>query len=59
MPDLLEAAWWRRAGGLRPAATATLAAHLDKLDEDEVLPRGVQRPSFEGRRGERVQVKRG
>jgi hypothetical protein len=32
---------------LRPAATATLAAHLDKLEDDQVLPRGVQRPSFE------------
>ncbi len=49
VPDLLEAVWGDVPEELRPAATATLAAHLDKLDEDEVLPRGVQRPSFEGR----------
>ncbi len=49
VPDLLDAVWGDVPEELRPAATATLAAHLDKLEEDEVLPRGVQRPSFEGR----------
>ncbi len=33
---------------LRPAAAVTLAAHLDKLDEEELLPDGVERPHFEG-----------
>jgi len=47
--DLLDAAWGDVPEELRPAATATLAAHLDKLEDDEVLPRGVQRPSFQGR----------
>jgi len=28
------------------AATATLAAHLDKLDEEGLLPAGVQRPPW-------------
>ncbi|HEV2975422.1 MAG TPA: MBL fold metallo-hydrolase [Solirubrobacteraceae bacterium] len=49
VPDLLDAVWGDVPNELRPAATATLAAHLDKLEEDEVLPRGVQRPSFENR----------
>ncbi|MCW3030011.1 MAG: beta-lactamase domain protein [Solirubrobacterales bacterium] len=47
--DLLDAVWGDVPEELRPAATATLAAHLDKLEDDEVLPRGVERPSFEGR----------
>jgi hypothetical protein len=29
---------------LRPAATVTLAAHLDKLADEGRLPAGVQRP---------------
>jgi hypothetical protein len=29
---------------LRPAAAATLAAHLDKLAEEGRLPEGVERP---------------
>ena len=29
---------------LRPAAAVTLAAHLDKLDDEGRLPDGVQRP---------------
>jgi glyoxylase-like metal-dependent hydrolase (beta-lactamase superfamily II) len=45
--ELLDAVWPEVPEGLRPAATATLAAHLDKLEDDQVLPRGVQRPSFE------------
>jgi len=45
--ELLDAAWWDVPAQLRPAATATLAAHLDKLDDEEALPAGVERPSFE------------
>jgi hypothetical protein len=29
---------------LRPAAAVTLAAHLDKLDDEGRLPSGVERP---------------
>ena len=47
--DLLDAVWGEVPDELRPAATATLAAHLDKLDDDEVLPRGVERPNFQNR----------
>jgi glyoxylase-like metal-dependent hydrolase (beta-lactamase superfamily II) len=47
VPELLAAVWPEVSEELRPAATATLAAHLDKLEDDQVLPRGVQRPSFE------------
>jgi hypothetical protein len=32
---------------LRPAAAATLAAHLDKLEEEGRLPSGVQRPELD------------
>jgi glyoxylase-like metal-dependent hydrolase (beta-lactamase superfamily II) len=47
VPDLLDAVWGDVPEDLRAAATATLAAHLDKLEDDQVLPRGVQRPSFD------------
>jgi glyoxylase-like metal-dependent hydrolase (beta-lactamase superfamily II) len=47
IPELLNAVWPEVPEELRPAATATLAAHLDKLEDDQVLPRGVQRPSVE------------
>lgn len=47
--DLLDAVWGEVSEELRPAATATLAAHLDKLEDDEVLPRGVERPNFQNR----------
>jgi glyoxylase-like metal-dependent hydrolase (beta-lactamase superfamily II) len=47
--DLLDAVWGDVPDELRPAATATLAAHLDKLEDEEVLPRGVERPTFENR----------
>ena len=33
---------------LRPLATVTLAAHLDRLEEQHALPVGVERPTFEG-----------
>jgi hypothetical protein len=35
---------------LRPAARTTLAAHLDKLEEEGALPAGVERPAV-GARG--------
>lgn len=42
--DLLEAAWADAPPFLRPAATVTLAAHLDKLADEDRLPSGVERP---------------
>jgi len=32
---------------LRPAAAITLAAHLDKLDEEGTLPAGVEYPEWD------------
>jgi glyoxylase-like metal-dependent hydrolase (beta-lactamase superfamily II) len=46
--ELLDAAWTDVPDGLRPLATVTLAAHLDRLDEDGALPADVERPSVEG-----------
>jgi glyoxylase-like metal-dependent hydrolase (beta-lactamase superfamily II) len=46
--EMLDAAWPDVPQALRPAAAVTLAAHLDKLEEDQLLPAGVERPSFEG-----------
>jgi glyoxylase-like metal-dependent hydrolase (beta-lactamase superfamily II) len=45
--ELLDAVWSDVPSQLRPVAAATLAAHLDKLEEEEVLPPGVERPRFE------------
>ncbi len=45
--ELLDAVWPEIPPSMRPLATATLAAHLDKLEEDQVLPDGVERPKFE------------
>ena len=45
--ELLDAAWSDVPQQLRPVAAATLAAHLDKLEEEQVLPTGVERPRFE------------
>lgn len=42
--ELLDAAWSDAPAVLRPAATVTLAAHLDKLDGEGRLPDGVERP---------------
>jgi glyoxylase-like metal-dependent hydrolase (beta-lactamase superfamily II) len=42
--ELLDAAWTEVPEVLRPAATVTLAAHLDKLADEGRLPSGVQRP---------------
>jgi len=45
--ELLDAVWSEVPEQLRQLATATLAAHLDKLEEEQVLPTGVERPKFE------------
>lgn len=42
--ELLDAAWSDAPAALRPAAAVTLAAHLDKLEEEARLPVGVERP---------------
>jgi glyoxylase-like metal-dependent hydrolase (beta-lactamase superfamily II) len=44
--ELLDAAWPDVHVALRPAAALTLAAHLDKLDEEGRLPAGVERPEW-------------
>lgn len=44
--ELLDAAWPDAPAALRPAAAVTLAAHLDKLEEEGRLPDGVERPSW-------------
>jgi glyoxylase-like metal-dependent hydrolase (beta-lactamase superfamily II) len=51
--DLLAEAWSDAPAVLRPAAAATLAAHLDKLAEEGRLPDGVERPrlDFDGLEG--------
>jgi glyoxylase-like metal-dependent hydrolase (beta-lactamase superfamily II) len=41
---LLDVAWSEVPALLRPAAAVTLAAHLDKLEDDGLLPDGVERP---------------
>ena len=46
--ELLDDVWSDVPAALRPAAAVTLAAHLDKLGEEELLPEGVERPHFEG-----------
>jgi glyoxylase-like metal-dependent hydrolase (beta-lactamase superfamily II) len=45
VPEMLDAAWDDVPELLRPAATATLAAHLDKLADEGRLPDGVERPA--------------
>lgn len=42
--ELLDEAWADAPAILRPAATVTLAAHLDKLADEGRLPEGVERP---------------
>lgn len=44
--ELLDRVWSDVPAALRPAATVTLAAHLDKLDEEGRLPDGVERPEL-------------
>ena len=45
---MLDHAWSDAPAILRPAAAVTLAAHLDKLDEEGRLPGGVERPPVPG-----------
>jgi len=45
---LLDAAWPEVPQQMRPLASVTLAAHLDKLEDEGLLPAGVQRPTLEG-----------
>jgi glyoxylase-like metal-dependent hydrolase (beta-lactamase superfamily II) len=45
--ELLDAVWSDVPDALRPLATVTLAAHLDKLEDEQILPEGVERPKFE------------
>jgi glyoxylase-like metal-dependent hydrolase (beta-lactamase superfamily II) len=42
--ELLAAAWPEVPTQLQAAASITLAAHLDKLDDEGLLPPGVERP---------------
>lgn len=44
--ELLDAAWPDAPLALRGAAAITMAAHLDKLDEEGRLPAGVQHPRW-------------
>jgi glyoxylase-like metal-dependent hydrolase (beta-lactamase superfamily II) len=44
--ELLDAAWSEVPADLRPAATLTLAAHLEKLAEEGRLPDRVEVPAF-------------
>jgi glyoxylase-like metal-dependent hydrolase (beta-lactamase superfamily II) len=44
--ELLDRVWSDAPAALRPAATVTLAAHLDKLDEEGRLPEDVERPQL-------------
>jgi glyoxylase-like metal-dependent hydrolase (beta-lactamase superfamily II) len=46
--ELLDAVWSDAPQALRLAAAVTLAAHLDKLAEEDRLPDGVERPEVEG-----------
>lgn len=46
--ELLDTVWSDVPEQLRPAAAVTLAAHLDKLADEGLLPEGVERRSFEG-----------
>jgi len=44
--ELLDDAWSDAPPALRPAAAATLAAYLDKLEEEGRLPEEVERPEI-------------
>jgi glyoxylase-like metal-dependent hydrolase (beta-lactamase superfamily II) len=46
--ELLDEVWDDAPAELRLAAAVTLAAHLDKLEEEGRLPKGVERPRVEG-----------
>ncbi len=45
--ELLDAVWSDVPEELRPVAAVTLAAHLDKLEDEQILPAGVERPKLE------------
>jgi glyoxylase-like metal-dependent hydrolase (beta-lactamase superfamily II) len=45
--ELLDTVWPEVPEALRPLASVTLAAHLDKLDDEQLLPEDVERPTFE------------
>ena len=45
--ELLDRAWSDVPPELRPAAAITLAAHLDKLDEEGTLPSDVEYPAWD------------
>jgi glyoxylase-like metal-dependent hydrolase (beta-lactamase superfamily II) len=44
--ELLDDVWDDAPAALRPAAAWTLAAHLDKLEAEDRLPAGVERPEL-------------
>jgi glyoxylase-like metal-dependent hydrolase (beta-lactamase superfamily II) len=44
--ELIDRVWSDAPAALRPAAMVTLAAHLDKLDEEGRLPEDVERPQL-------------
>jgi glyoxylase-like metal-dependent hydrolase (beta-lactamase superfamily II) len=44
--DLVDRVWSDAPAALRPAATVTLAAHLDKLEDEGRLPDDVERPQL-------------
>lgn len=44
VPELLDQVWDDAPHALRAAAAVTLAAHLDKLEDEGRLPAGVERP---------------
>lgn len=44
--ELLDEVWSDAPRHLRVPATVTLAAHLDKLDDEGRLPQGVERPTL-------------
>ena len=46
--ELLERVWPEVPQVLHGAARVTLAAHLDKLEQEGRLPQGVERPSAQG-----------
>jgi glyoxylase-like metal-dependent hydrolase (beta-lactamase superfamily II) len=46
VPELLDDVWGDAPAGLRAAAAITLAAHLEKLEEEDRLPEGVERPRW-------------
>lgn len=46
--ELLDSVWPEVPAAMRPLASVTLAAHLDKLKDEGLLPEGVQRPELRG-----------